>query len=138
MGHANMIALGIAKNTDKTVFCIDGDGASLMHLGNLTSIGLSGAKNLIHVILNNASHDSVGGQPTAAGMIDLPKIAQSCGYASSESISEVERVEQYLGKLRLKPGPHLLEIKVSKGSRKDLGRPTTTPYENKEALMSSF
>ena len=92
----------------------------------------------VDAIFINASHDSVGGQPTAAGMIDLPKIAQSCGYTSSESISEVKRVEQYLGKLRLKPGPHLLEIKVSKGSRKDLGRPTTTPHENKEALMSSF
>ena len=138
MGHANMIALGIAKNTNKTVFCIDGDGASIMHLGNLTSIGLSGAKNLIHIIINNASHDSVGGQPTAAHMIDLPEIGKSCGYTSSESISKTEGIAEYIHKLKLQPGPHLLEIKVKKGSRKDLGRPTSTPNQNKEALMTSF
>ena len=88
MGHANMIALGVAQNTDRNVFCIDGDGASIMHLGNLTSTGQSGAKNLIHILLNNAAHDSVGGQPTCADKIDLPLIAKACGYISFKTSIE--------------------------------------------------
>ena len=89
MGHANMIALGLAKNTDRHVFCIDGDGACLMHLGNLTSTGQSGAKNLIHILLNNSAHDSVGGQPTCANKVDIPLIAKACGYVSASCISNI-------------------------------------------------
>jgi phosphonopyruvate decarboxylase len=135
MGHASMIALGIAQNTDKHVFCIDGDGACLMHLGNLTSIGQSGAINLIHILLNNSAHDSVGGQPTVAGQVDLTLIAKACGYASVGSISEIEKIGSYIMQLKHHPGPHLLEVKIKKGSRAALGRPTSTPRENKEALM---
>ena len=115
MGHANMIALGVAQNTDRHVFCIDGDGASIMHLGNLTSTGQSGAKNLIHIVLNNAAHDSVGGQPTCA-----------------------DEIRNYIEKIKSQPGPHLLEVKIKKGSRSDLGRPTSSPIQNKEALMKAF
>lgn len=135
MGHANMIALGVAQNTDRHVFCIDGDGASLMHLGNLTSTGQSGAKNLIHVLLNNAAHDSVGGQPTCASKVDIPLIAKACGYVSSVSISNINEIKSCIEFLKPKPGPHLLEVKVRKGSRSNLGRPTSTPIHNKEALM---
>jgi len=138
MGHANMIALGIAQNTGRHVFCIDGDGASLMHLGNLTSIGQSGAKNFIHVLLNNAAHDSVGGQPTCASKVDIPLIAKACGYVSAESISNINEIKNCIEFLKSKPGPHLLEVKVRKGSRSDLGRPTSTPAQNKEALMQIF
>lgn len=138
MGHASMIALGIAQNTGRHVFCIDGDGASLMHLGNLTSIGQSGAKNFIHVLLNNAAHDSVGGQPTCASAIDIPLIAKACGYVSSVSISKINEIKNCIEFLKSKPGPHLLEVKVRKGSRSDLGRPTSTPAQNKEALMKIF
>ena len=138
MGHANMIALGVAQNTDRHVFCIDGDGASLMHLGNLTSTGQSGAKNLIHILLNNAAHDSVGGQPTCASKVDLPLIAQACGYASSNSTSNVNEIQNYIEQFKQQPGPHLLEVKVKKGSRSDLGRPSSTPYQNKVALIKMF
>lgn len=138
MGHANMIALGIAQNTDRHVFCVDGDAASLMHLGNLTSTGQSGAKNLIHILLNNAAHDSVGGQPTCAGKINIPLIAKACGYASAKSTSNIDDIQNYIERFKRRPGPHLLEVKVRKGSRSDLGRPTSTPLKNKEALMKIF
>jgi len=136
MGHANMIALGLAQNTERHVFCVDGDGASLMHLGNLTSTGQSGARNLIHILLNNAAHDSVGGQPTCADNIDIASIATACGYKSSASISELNQIRNIVQQLKLKPGPHMLEIKISKGSRQDLGRPTNSPKHNKDLLMS--
>ena len=135
MGHANMIALGISQNTKRHVFCIDGDGASVMHLGNLTSTGQSGAKNLIHILLNNAAHDSVGGQPTCASKVNIPLIANACGYVSSVSTSNIEDIKTSIELLKSKPGPHLYEIKVRKGSRTDLGRPTSSPLQNKEALM---
>lgn len=138
MGHANMIALGLAQNTSNYVFCIDGDGASLMHLGNLTSIGQSGAKNFIHILLNNSAHDSVGGQPTYAGRIDMPLIAKTCGYISAETISDINEIESTIEKFKYQEGPHFLEIKVSRGSREDLGRPSSSPIENKEALMLTF
>jgi len=135
MGHANMIALGIAENTDRHVFCLDGDGASLMHLGNLASVGQSGAKNFIHILLNNAAHDSVGGQPTSASIIKIPSIAKACGYASSVSVSNINDIKNAIELLKCQSGPHLLEVKVRKGSRSDLGRPTSTPIQNKEGLM---
>ena len=138
MGHANMIALGLAQNTDRHVFCIDGDGASLMHLGNLTSTGQSGAKNLIHILLNNAAHDSVGGQPTCANMVDIPLIAKACGYASTSSISDINEILNYINQFKQLPGPHLLEVKIKKGARSNLGRPTSSPLQNKEALMKVF
>lgn len=138
MGHANMIALGVAQNTDRHVFCIDGDGASIMHLGNLTSTGQIGAKNLIHILLNNAAHDSVGGQPTCADAIDLPLIAKACGYTSVKSMSKLDELQNYIEKIKSQPGPHFLEVKIKKGSRSDLGRPTSSPIQNKEALMKTF
>ena len=138
MGHANMIALGLAQNTDRHVFCIDGDGASIMHLGNLTSIGQSGAKNLIHILLNNAAHDSVGGQPTCADIIDLPLIAKACGYVSFKSMSNLHDMQSYIQQIKCQAGPHFLEVKIKKGSRSDLGRPTSSPIENKKALMKIF
>ena len=138
MGHASMIALGVALNADRHVFCIDGDGASIMHLGNLTSTGQSGAKNLIHIILNNAAHDSVGGQPTCAHSIDIPIIGKACGYASVKSTSKLDEIRSYIEKIKGHPGPHLLEVKIKKGARSDLGRPTSTPTQNKEALMRVF
>jgi len=138
MGHANMIALGVVQNTDRHVFCIDGDGASIMHLGNLTSTGQSGAKNLIHILLNNAAHDSVGGQPTCADEIDLPLIAKACGYVSFKSMSTLNDLRNYIQQIKDQTGPHFLEVKIRKGSRDDLGRPTSSPTQNKKSLMKVF
>ena len=135
MGHANMIALGIAQNTSRHVFCIDGDGSSLMHLGNLTTIGQSNAKNYIHVLLNNAAHDSVGGQPTCANAIDLASISKSCGYSTSKTFNNLNDVRHHINALRHKDGPHLVQINIKKGSRADLGRPTSSPIQNRKSLM---
>ncbi len=135
MGHASMIAFGIAQNNSKNIFCIDGDGASIMHLGNLTSIGQSKNKNFIHILLNNSAHDSVGGQPTCADKIDIVSIAKACGYKSAKSICGLDQIGEIIKKFKSQSGPHLLEIKVKKGSRSDLGRPTSSPQQNKDALM---
>lgn len=136
MGHASMIALGLAHGRpDKRVVCIDGDGSSLMHLGNLTSIGQSGNVTFIHVVLNNGAHDSVGGQPTCALEVDLPKIAKSCGYVSVFSISDLHSIAPILQECEVGNGPYFIEIKIKKGARKNLGRPTSSPGENIQALM---
>ena len=120
MGHASQIALGIAMAQPKRkVFCLDGDGASIMQMGNMAIVGQSHCGNLTHVVLNNSAHDSVGGQPTVGGAIDLPRIAECCGYNQ--------------------PGhPVFKQILVAKGARKDLGRPKERPQENKALFMATL
>jgi len=136
MGHASQIALGIAlSNKDKDVYCIDGDGALLMHLGGLAIIGNTEAKNFRHILINNGAHDSVGGQETVGFKIDTLAIAKACGYNQCYSCSCKEELLNLSEKMTKVEGPVLLEIKVKKGARKDLGRPTTTPIENKETFM---
>ena len=136
MGHASQIALGIAsQKPERRVVCIDGDGAALMHMGSLAINGMSGLKNFRHIIINNGVHDSVGGQPTVAFDIDLPEIAKACGYKTAASCSSATTVGPLLESLLESTGPSVLELKVNKGSRKDLGRPTSTPQENKLAFM---
>ncbi len=136
MGHASMIALGIAKSTDsKRVVCIDGDGASLMHLGALPIIGLSKVQNLIHVVINNGAHESVGGQPTVGFQIDFCKIAETCGYAQTVVADTPENLKDILEKGDQLSFPLFIEVRVKMGSRPDLGRPTTTPKQNKSLLM---
>jgi len=138
MGHANMIALGIAQNTHKKVVCLDGDGASLMHMGNLAILGQSGARNLTHIVLNNAAHDSVGGQPTCATKIDLAAIAAAVGYSSTVSLDCLSSIDPTIELLDSKQGPHFIEVRVKKGARKDLGRPTVPPIENRLQFMDSL
>ena len=134
MGHASQIALGIAlEKQDRKVWCFDGDGATIMHMGSMAIVASKKPANYIHVVFNNGAHDSVGGQPTVGLKIDLPAVAKAVGYAAAFSVSTKEELISQLS--TLKAGPVLLEIKVKKGNRKDLGRPTTTPIENKEALM---
>ena len=136
MGHASQIALGIAlSNKDKDVYCIDGDGALLMHLGGLAIIGNAEPKNFRHILINNGAHDSVGGQETVGFKIDTLAIAKACGYKECYSCSSKVDLLNLSEKITTIEGPVLLEIKVKKGARKDLGRPTTTPIENKEAFM---
>lgn len=134
MGHASQIALGIAlEKKDRNVWCFDGDGATIMHMGSLAIVASKKPANYIHVVFNNGAHDSVGGQPTVGLKIDLPAVARAVGYNSTFSVSTKEELESILSVIN--SGPVLLEIKVKKGNRKDLGRPTTTPIENKQALM---
>ena len=131
MGHASMIALGIARaNPHQLVICIDGDGASIMQMGNMAILGQSGCANLLHIVLNNAAHDSVGGQPTVGGAISLPGIAQACGYCVASFLPGVH--------VSAMGHPVFMEIRVAKGSRPDLGRPKEAPQENKSLFMHTL
>ena len=139
MGHASSIALGVALNKpDTRVWCIDGDGAVLMHMGALAVTGVSRPKNLIHVVINNEAHETVGGMPTAAGRIDICRIAEACGYAHAVSVSDFETLDEELHKAKLRNELSLIEVKCSIGARADLGRPTTTALENKEKFMRNL
>ncbi len=136
MGHSSSIALGIAlQKPNKQVYCFDGDGAALMHMGSMGITGALEPKNFKHIIFNNCAHDSVGGQPTVAETMDFEKIAQGCNYKEIMSCETESQLKEKIKILKECEGPALLEIKVNKGARKDLGRPTTTPIENKKAFM---
>ena len=136
MGHASQIALGIAMaKPDRKVWCFDGDGAAIMHMGSMAIVASKAPKNYVHVVLNNGAHDSVGGQPTVGLKIDLPAVAKAVGYKNTCSVDSKEDLAEALKTVVTMEGLTLLEIKVKKGNRKDLGRPTTTPIQNKEALM---
>lgn len=135
MGHASMIALGIAlQQPDRPVWCFDGDGAAIMHMGNMAIVGSRHPNNYTHVVFNNGAHDSVGGQPTVGYDIDLVEIARAMGYDHACRVSTPAMLKEVLGS-RSSEGLQLVEVRVKKGNRKDLGRPTTTPIQNKEALM---
>jgi len=136
MGHASQIALGIALHQeDRPVYCFDGDGAVIMHMGALAISGSMAPDNFYHILFNNGVHDSVGGQPTVGYRIDLPEIAAACGYKTVLSVDNADDLSEVLDNLTDNEAPLFLEIKVKKGARADLGRPTTTPEENKRALM---
>lgn len=139
MGHASSIALGIAmQRPRRQVFCLDGDGAAIMHLGNLSTIGNHGPANYKHIIINNGAHDSVGGQPTDAQEHDSFNICQTAmalGYRKAITAITSEEICESILAMREMEGPILLEIKVRKGSRKDLGRPTRSPKQNKADFM---
>ena len=136
MGHASQIALGIAlQQPNRSIYCFDGDGASIMHMGNMAITAQMHPKNYKHIIFNNGAHDSVGGQPTVGLNIDIPRIARAIGYKHTYSVSTKEDLVQILSEIKNTSELTLLEVKVKKGNRKDLGRPTTTPIQNKEALM---
>ncbi len=141
MGHASQIALGIAlEKKDRRIWCFDGDGASIMHMGSMAIVAQKAPKNYVHVVFNNGAHDSVGGQPTVGLNIDLPAVAKAVGYKSVYCVDTKDALEKQLSiincQLSINEYPIFLEIRVRKGNRKDLGRPTTTPIQNKEALMS--
>eukprot|EP00474_Spongospora_subterranea_P008808 CRZ09266.1 hypothetical protein [Spongospora subterranea] len=136
MGHASAIALGIAMGKpSRNIWCLDGDGACLMHMGNMTTIGSRSLPNFKHIILNNGAHDSVGGQPTGALNIDFPAIAKASGYKTVLSATTSQEITSAINLLAEAPGPSLLEIRVIKGARKNLGRPNVRPVDNKHAFM---
>ncbi len=136
MGHANQIALGIAiSQPDRRVICLDGDGAIIMHMGSITTIGTSKQKNLFHIVLNNGAHDSVGGQKTTAFDVNLSGIAKNSGYENVFSVSNEEDLVKILITIGDLKGPIFLEIKLKKGWREEIGRPKTTPEENKTSFM---
>ena len=137
MGHASQIALGIAlQEKNRKIYCFDGDGAVLMHTGSLAIVGSEKPNNFVHVLFNNGAHDSVGGQPTVALNIDVTSIAKASGYPKTYSVETKEELLQILKNGSNFEYPVFIEIKVKKGNRDDLGRPTTTPIQNKEGLMN--
>lgn len=141
MGHCSSIALGVAVATakqGKQVLCIDGDGAALMHMGAFATAGLSGLKNFKHILINNAVHDSVGGQPTGCNEVDFASIARACGYQSAAWVSDSAELVTALQHLHETDGPSFLEVRALPGARVDLGRPTTSTHENKVAFMNSL
>lgn len=136
MGHASMIALGLAKeNEDKKVYCIDGDGAVLMHMGALPFIAHENPRNLVHIVLNNDAHESVGGMPTGAVGVDIGDIAKSAGYKNVFKASNLEELKCALKSSKSVKELSLIEVKVSLDSRADLGRPKESARENKENFM---
>ena len=136
MGHSSSIALGVAINKpEQRIWCIDGDGAVLMHMGAMAVMGANKPKNLIHVVINNAAHETVGGMPTVAGQIDLVAIAKACGYPNAVCVDTFEDLDNELEAAKSRNELSLIEVKCSIGAREDLGRPTTTALENKENFM---
>ena len=131
MGHASSIALGIAlEKKDRKVFCLDGDGAALMHMGAMATIGSVSPKNFVHILLNNDAHETVGGQPTVSKTVNFPHIAKAVGYKKFFSVRDEKALDR-----ETEDGPIFIELCCSLFSRKDLGRPKSGPRENKEAFM---
>ena len=139
MGHSGMIALRIAvEHPDRTVWCLDGDGAGLMHLGALPIIGRRSPAGFMHVIINNGAHETVGGMPVCSGSLDFPAIAKAAGYRAVFTADHEEALSAVLREARKESalGPVMIEARCSCSSRADLGRPTTTPVQNRDALMA--
>ena len=136
MGHSSSIALGVAINKpDRRIWCIDGDGAVLMHMGAMAVLGANKPKNLIHVVINNGAHETVGGMPTVAGAIDLVGVAKACGYPHVVRVDSFEDLDRELDAAKARNELSLIEVQSSLGAREDLGRPTTTALENKRNFM---
>ncbi|SFI08487.1 phosphonopyruvate decarboxylase [Pseudobutyrivibrio sp. OR37] len=139
MGHASSIALGIAvTRKDKRVWCIDGDGAFLMHAGAMFTNAKIKPKNLVHVIINNEAHESVGGMPTAANVEEFSQIALSCGYEKVFQVSKIDDLREKLEIIKNTSGLCCLEIKCKIAARDDLGRPTISPEENMKQFMANL
>lgn len=137
MGHSSSIALGVAINKPNTkIWCIDGDGAVLMHMGAMAVIGANKPQNMVHIIINNEAHETVGGMPTVASQIDLVAIAKACGYPYAICVDNYEALDTELRAAKKRNGLSLIEVKCSIGARDTLGRPTTTAIENKQNFMT--
>ncbi|MBN7773751.1 phosphonopyruvate decarboxylase [Clostridium aminobutyricum] len=136
MGHCSSIALGIALHKPSSkVWCVDGDGGLLMHLGALAVIGASKPDNLKYVVINNEAHESVGGMPTVAQHINIPQIALGCGFSEAISVKTYDELEKALHDAKKADKLILIEAKAVIRARSDLGRPQTTPKQNKEEFM---
>ena len=136
MGHSSSIALGIAIQKPQTkVWCVDGDGAVLMHMGSMAVLGANAPHNLVHIVINNGAHETVGGMPTVASRIDLAGVAKACGYPKVITVDTFEALDEALAAAKTGNELTLIEVKCSIGARADLGRPTTTALENKQNFM---
>jgi phosphonopyruvate decarboxylase len=139
MGHSSSIALGIALNVpNRNIFCFDGDGALLMHMGSIATIGSFSPKNFRHIVFNNGAHESVGGQPTIGFNLDLEKIALGSGYKKYFLATTQDEITTAMKRLADFSDLALLEIRINLNSRDDLGRPTVIPIDNKRDLMKTI
>ena len=137
MGHSSSIALGIAIQKPATkIWCIDGDGAVLMHMGALSVIGAVHPHNLVHVVINNEAHETVGGMPTAVKYTDICEVAKACGYSQAYSVDNENDLDNALEKAKQYIGLCMVEVKCALGAREDLGRPTTSAIDNKKSFMN--
>jgi phosphonopyruvate decarboxylase len=140
MGHVSMISLGIALNTNKKVLCVDGDGSVIMHMGNLTSIGTIKCNNLVHVVLNNGMHESVGIQPTTAFDVNLSKVAESCGYSYCKQVSNLEDLEKELNFISESNFEKAVFLEVLINNKvnytHELSRPKKSPIERKDKFIN--
>ncbi len=136
MGHASSIALGVAgQKKTRRVICLDGDGAALMHMGSLAIIGGRKVPNMLHIILNNGCHESVGGQPTVGFDISFAGIAKACGYEHTFKASTKEGITDAMKQCNETNGPNLIEIMCGVKTRGNLGRPKKSPKDNKQNFM---
>ncbi len=136
MGHTSSIALGVAINKpNEKIWCIDGDGSALMHMGAMAVVGNVKPNNLVHIVINNSAHETVGGMPTVASTMNLVDIAKSCGYSYAVSVDNFDDLDKELKLAKSHDELCFIEIFCSIGARDDLGRPTTTALENKENFM---
>lgn len=136
MGHSSSIALGVAINKpDRKIWCIDGDGALLMHMGSMALLGANKPKNMVHIVINNAAHETVGGMPTVAGQIDIVGIAKACGYLNAVCVDNFADLDKELEAAKNRKELSMIEVRCSIGARENLGRPTTTALENKQNFM---
>ncbi len=136
MGHSSSIALGVAINKPgRKVWCVDGDGAVLMHMGSLAVMGANKPNNLVHVVINNGAHETVGGMPTVAAGIDLVAIAGACGYPNAVKVDSFGNLDRELENAKSRDELSMIVVSCNIGSRPDLGRPTTTALENKQNFM---
>ncbi len=136
MGHSSSIAMGIAINKpNQKIWCIDGDGAVLMHMGSMAVLGANQIANFVHIVINNGAHETVGGMNTVADKIDLVAIAKACGYQYAVAVDDFDALDRELNDAKSRNVLTLIEVKCSIGARTDLGRPTTTALENKENFM---
>ena len=139
MGHSSSIALGVAfQKPGKKVWCIDGDGAVLMHMGAMAVIGANKPANLVHIVINNGAHETVGGMPTVAGQTDLVGIAKACGYPYAAAVDSYADLDRELSHTKDRNMLCMIEVKCALGARADLGRPTTTAAENKKNFMKQL
>ena len=137
MGHTASIAFGMAIGTDRNIWCIDGDGSFIMHMGSIAVVGSNMPKNFKYILNDNNAHESVGGQPTCSKSIDIPSIIKACGFKNIIIAETKEEIEKGIERMRIENSIAMI-LHTKQGSRDNLGRPTTSPQENKKALMKKL
>ena len=139
MGHASMIAFGVAQaDNNRRIVCVDGDGAVMMHMGALAFIADQAPDNLVHIVINNAAHESVGSMPTGFSGHTYANIAKECGYKNVYTVETEQQLRELLNKVKDIKELTLIEVKVALDARKDLGRPLETAAENREHFMKVY